>query len=183
MTMLKRVKLSRRAGRVVRYHTQYLTRPETVAEHVFGVLNILVIMTEGQLSATLLKAALAHDSGEYISGDVPSPVKRRVPGMREAVNLIENGAAGAIYYDAAGGPPTEWEHTLLKVADNLDGLLKCAEERAMGNYTISESYGDGTSVGGNYCAYLEDMLPKLGGGTAADLVQAAITEWHWGEKK
>lgn len=179
---MKRVKMARRAGRVNRYHTEFLVRPENVAEHTFNVLNLLVIMLDGGVSNNLLINALYHDGGEYVSGDIPSPVKRQVPGMKEAINKIE-----AIGTDSTIGylpPITVWEHMMLKVADNLDGMLKCIEERAMGNYTIAEEYADRVGgVGGRYCAYLEAMLPDLGGGSAAELVQAAITEWHWGEKK
>lgn len=183
MTTLTRVKLARRAGRVTRYHGQYLARPENIAEHTFGVMNILcIMMAPAGPSANLMLNALYHDGGEYISGDMFSPIKRQVPGLREVCNELEKQGTDMTY----GALPdiTEWEHKLLKVADNLDGLMKCMEERAMGNYTLSEGYYEyPAGVGGQYCKYLEAMLPDLGGGPAAELVQAAITEWHWGEKK
>lgn len=176
-TNLQKVALARRAGRVSRFHTQYLMRPENIAEHTYGVMNLLVMMTGGQLTANLLINALYHDGGEYLSGDVPSPVKKRVEGLRGAINDIEDLGTQATIGDLP--PLTEWEYKLLKVADNLDGMLKCIEERAMGNYTIAEGYGDGRSVGGNYCAYLETQLEELGGGPIAALVQEAITKWKW----
>lgn len=177
MSTLEKVRLARRAGRVNRYHGQYLSRPENVAEHTFGVLSILAIMTNGQIGHDLMLNALFHDGGEYISGDIPSPVKGAIPGLRAAANAMEKVGTDA----TIGQLPelTEWEYKLLKVADNLDGLMKCTEERDLGNYTISEPYAGFKSVGDNYADYLKLQLEDLGGGPIAELVQAAITQWHW----
>lgn len=175
--MLNRVVLSRRAGRVVRYHGQYLARPENIAEHTFGVLNILAIMTGGQLSKNLMLNALFHDGGEYISGDMFSPIKRQVPGLREACNALEKEGT-----DATIGflpPITEWEHRILKVADNLDGLMKCIEERAMGNYTIGEVYYEYEGgVGGQYAKYLADQALSIGGDIIPALINQAVDKWN-----
>lgn len=178
MSIVQSVKLARRAGRVTRYHGQYLMRPENIAEHTFGVLNILAIMTGGQLTPALLLNALYHDGGEYISGDMFSPIKKMVPGLREACNALEE--VGTNMTIGALPALTDWEHKLLKVADNLDGMFKCLEERAMGNYTLAEGYYEyAGGVGGQYCLYLEAQLQELGAGPIAELVQSAITEWKW----
>jgi 5'-deoxynucleotidase YfbR-like HD superfamily hydrolase len=178
MSVLRRVTLSRRAGRVTRYHGQYLTRPENIAEHTFGVLNILTIMTNGQLSQALLLNALYHDGGEYISGDMFSPIKRAVPGLREACNELEKQGTD----ETIGELPalTEWEYKILKVADNLDGLIKCTEEYRMGNYTIGETYGgyDG-GVGGQYAKYLRTQLEGMGGGPISALIVEALQAWEF----
>lgn len=179
MSDYTRITLARRAGRVVRYHGQYLIRPENIAEHTFGVLNILAIMTGGQISAALMLNALFHDGGEYISGDMFSPIKRSVPGLRDACNALEKEGT-----DATIGPlPTlsDWEHKILKVADNLDGLFKCIEERDMGNYTIGEGYSDfKNGVGGQYALYLEDQAKLMGGGPIAALIEEAVYNWKKG---
>lgn len=172
------IELARRAGRVTRYHGQYLMRPENVAEHTFGVLNILAIMTDGQISSNLLLNALYHDGGEYISGDMFSPVKKQVPGLREVCNAMEKQGTDA----TIGKLPelTEWEHKLLKVADNLDGLIKCTEEYRMGNYTIGETYHEyEDGVGGQYAKYLRSQLGEMGGGPISDLIKDAIATWEF----
>lgn len=177
MSEYRRVELARRAGRVVRYHGQYLARPENVAEHTFGVLNILAIMTNGQLSQALLLNALYHDGGEYISGDMFSPIKKLVPGLRETCNELEKQGTDK----TIGALPqlTEWEHKILKVADNLDGLIKCIEEYRMGNYTIGETYHEyEDGVGGQYALYLRGQRSELGGGPIGDLVDSAIKQWE-----
>ena len=177
MTNYRRVELARRAGRVSRYHGQYLARPENIAEHTFGVMNILVIMTGGQLSANLLITALYHDGGEYISGDMFSPIKKLVPGLRETCNALEKEGT-----DETVGPLPEltaWEYKLLKVADNLDGLIKCTEEYRMGNYTIGETYHEyEDGVGGQYALYLRGQRSELGGGPIGDLIDKAIDQWE-----
>lgn len=173
-SMLDRAHLARRAGRVTRYHAQTLLRPENVAEHTFGLVNLLMILTERQLRPELIMAAMAHDMGEYVSGDIPSPVKRSMTDeSRMAIAAMEDTAMGMIH--GSGWELSDWEYLLLKTADNLDGLLKCIEEKRMGNYTIEE-------CGKNYAAYLSAQLEGLGGGIAAELVQLALTEWHWSHK-
>lgn len=173
---LRRVEMSRRAGRVSRYHGQYLARPENIAEHTFGVLNILVIMTDGSISKNLMLNALFHDGGEYISGDMFSPIKKVVPGLREACNALEK--VGTDMTVGALPELTEWEYKLLKVADNLDGLLKCIEEFSMGNYTIGETYYEYVGgVGGQYASYLEKQAAEMGAGPIAGLITQATNKW------
>lgn len=175
-TILERAHLARRAGRVTRYHAQTLLRSEDVATHTFGLMNLLVIMTGGTIRGELLLAALAHDMGEYATGDIPSPVKRAMDqDSRDEIRALEDIAMVAIHENGALWKISDWEYLLLKSADNLDGLLKCIEEKRMGNYMIEE-------CGENYANYLSTQLPALGGGPAAELVQLALTEWHWSHK-
>lgn len=160
-----------------RFHTQFLLKPENVAEHTFGLLNILLLLTDGQVRAELLVAALQHDMGEYLSGDVPSPVKRSSAEARTAINNIEAIGLRDIYDEPTVGL-SDWEYLLLKTADSLDGLFKCYEERQMGNYSLTH---EGDPIGDNYALYLESQLPALGGGPAAEVVRAALHQWHWRE--
>lgn len=172
--ILDRVHLGRRAGRVQRYHTQYLIRPESVAEHTFGLINIIMVMTGRQVTSKLLLAAMAHDQGEYLTGDIPSPVKNSVPGLRETLGAVEDHAMMEIH-EGVFEELSAWEYLVLKTADNLDGLIKCIEEKRMGNYTIEE-------CGQNYANYLSAKLGDMGDGPMAEMVQLALTEWHWSHK-
>lgn len=172
---IERVKLARRAGRVQRYHQHALLRPENVAEHTFGLVNLLMIMTDRQITAKLLMAAMVHDMGEYVSGDIPSPVKHGAGlAFKDIINAIEDKAMHDIHgkeWEAL----SDWEYLLLKTADNLDGLFKCIDERSLSNKGV-------IFIGDKYAEYLEAQLPALGGGPAADLVRAALNEWHWSDK-
>ncbi len=174
-TILEKAHLARRAGRVTRYHQHTLLKTENVAEHTFGLVNLLMIMTGRQLTAKLLMAAMAHDMGEYVSGDIPSPVKHGLgPEFKEMINKLEDDAMHEIH-GADWEELSTWEYLLLKTADNLDGLLKCIDEKHMGNMTTE-------FIGDKYAEYLDAQLPALGGGPAAELVQLALTEWHWSHK-
>ena len=163
------IRAARRAGRVTRYHTSTLVKGEDVAQHTFNMMNLLMVMLNGQVSPALLKAALLHDQGEYVTGDIPSPVKRAM--KLNELDIMETAAINYIHY--AGSPSlTEWEHLLLKVADNLDGLLKCTEELRLGNYELD-------MVGKTYVSYLNELLPSLGGGGVATMVINAIHDFTY----
>lgn len=147
----RRVELARQAGKVARYHARSLVRPESVAEHTFNVLNLIMIITEMRPSYRLITAALLHDMGEYATGDIPSPVKRAMD--QQTLNKIE-----AMEWDAVKrihpdfvDEITVTEKAILKFADNLDGLFKCCEELELGNQPMIE-------CGENYANYVADML-------------------------
>lgn len=169
--MNSKLRAARRAGRVARYHTSTLVHREDVAQHSFNLMNILMVMLNGNVSNDLLVAALLHDQGEYLTGDIPSPVKKMLPpAAKSHIEMVEEQAVNMIH--AKGHPVlTEWEHTMLKVADNLDGLLKCIEEVELGNQDL-------IITGSTYCIYLENLLPKLGGSQSGDMVTDAIKEFN-----
>lgn len=154
--MLSYIKVARAAGNVKRYHTHELLKEEKVGQHTFNMLNILMIVTDRNLSRNLMMAALVHDMGEYETGDIPSPIKKLNPGLREQLNELEDRAMRAAH---VGFYPelSEWEYKLLKFADNLDGLLKVTDELRLGNKTVRW-------VGEKYLAYLlsmEDLGPTM----------------------
>jgi len=76
-----------RAGSVKRFHIVNTTRTQTLAEHQYGV-AILTGEIAARLGlepaavASLVAAAIVHDSGETRTGDIPTPTKRR---LREAL--------------------------------------------------------------------------------------------------
>lgn len=154
--MLLNIKVARAAGNVKRYHTHELLKEEKVGQHTFNMLNILMIVTDRNLSRNLMMAALVHDMGEYETGDIPSPVKRASPELKPILDDIEDRAMRAAH---VGFYPqlTPWEHKLLKFADNLDGLLKIIDELKLGNKTVRW-------VGERYLSYLrtmEDLGPTM----------------------
>ena len=86
-----------------------------------------------------------HDATEIITGDMPTPVKYYNPLIRHAYKEVESVAKDELL----GGLPeemrayyepvlqdTEKEAVLwlyVKAADKLSALVKCIEERSMGN--------------------------------------------------
>lgn len=171
MSMLKQAQLARRAGNVQRYHTQMLLRSETVAQHTFNMLNLLHIVTHGIFSPQLMNAILVHDMGEYATGDIPSPGKRALNKEAKDSFLAAEDAAMRAIHPGIAIDLTSYEHSVLKLCDNLDGLLKCTEERMMGNRIIQE-------CAENYIAYLEQGHYGWGPSATA-IINEAIEEYRY----
>lgn len=89
--------------------------------------------------------ALFHDCTEIITGDMPTPVKYYAPEIREAYHEVETAAKNSLLkglpalFQEIYEPlllETEEEKELwklVKAADKLSALIKCMEERKMGN--------------------------------------------------
>ena len=89
--------------------------------------------------------ALFHDTTEIITGDMPTPVKYYAPEIRKAYHRVEAAAKEELLkglplqlrdkYEPLLQETEEekelWE--LVKAADRLSALIKCIEERRMGN--------------------------------------------------
>jgi 5'-deoxynucleotidase YfbR-like HD superfamily hydrolase len=142
---MKEVYNSLAAGRVRRFHTARMVCPQDVAQHSFNVCN-LVRLLGGSMYAQL--AAIHHDMGEYAVGDIPSPVKREfdTDTRRQIENMEEEGVEGC-------GLPlvalNDSDVRILKMADNLDGLITCIEEVRMGNTDL-------VPIGERYSEYLRE---------------------------
>lgn len=143
---------SRLAGRVRRYHTCRMICPQDVAQHSFNVCN-LVRLLGGSMYAQL--AAIYHDMGEYACSDVPSPVKRAL-GPQAKAGLEKMEAEGMVACGIDSDIPlNEKDAKILKVADNLEGLITCYEEVRMGNQDL-------VPAGWRYAEYLlQDDAHKL----------------------
>lgn len=129
---MKSITLIRRGGGVRRYHTEPTIRQQNVAEHSWGVAQ-LVAEVYPNASSTLLLAALNHDVAEYYTGDIPAPVKWECPGIREYLDPIER----RFWADVGGEYAlTNHEYQILKWCDSAELVLWCLEEEDMGNRTV-----------------------------------------------
>ena len=142
-----RMKLIRRWG------LMRSTYPENVQEHSLRVAmaaHALALIRNRLFGGTVDPAraavlALYHDSGEVLTGDLPSPIKYRNREIRSAYREIEASAAGALLAMvpeplredyrplllADAGDPEE--RVIVKAADKLCAWMKCLEETAAGN--------------------------------------------------
>ena len=89
--------------------------------------------------------AIYHDCGEIITGDLPTPVKYFNPDIKNAYRAVESSARSDLLnmlpeelradYEAVLAPAGEDAalKPILKAADKLSALIKCIEERRMGN--------------------------------------------------
>jgi 5'-deoxynucleotidase len=92
-------------------------------------------------------AALLHDAGEIITGDMPTPVKYHNPELRAAYGKLESEATARLvnllpsemresyrlYMDADSGEDADLVHA----ADKLAAHIKCIEELTAGNREFS----------------------------------------------
>lgn len=174
---LMRVNKARRSGRVRRFHTTETIKVEDVAQHSFNIQNLLLIMlgTE-EVSRDLLLAALTHDMGEIETGDIPANVKKALPpAVRAEVEALEKAAVFSIHPKLAVRLSQD-EVRYLKIADRLDGLLKCSDEVRLGNTTI-------TQIGERYCDYLSTLLEDEPSDEIHSFVVEAIYEFRKGYLK
>lgn len=143
---VKAYNLARAGGGVRRYHTYRVVCEDTVASHSWGVAVVLDMLYAGQAPAKLLRAALYHDVAEHVFGDIPSPAKRAFNSdelrKQEDKLMVEHSMFTVL---------SDWERFVLKVADILDGLIYCTEERERGNATL-------VSVWNTYHGYAKQKL-------------------------
>ena len=89
--------------------------------------------------------AMYHDVTEIITGDLPTPIKYYSPEIKGAYDEIEQKAKNTLVSYLPDDlkedfeplfcktPQEEEAWTLVKAADKLSALIKCLEERQMGN--------------------------------------------------
>ena len=135
------------------------TMPEDVAQHTMQVAMLAhalcVIentMFGGKLNAERAATlALYHEAAEVVTGDLPTPVKYYDSDINRAYKNIEQRAEQKLI----GTLPDELksafsvyvtpdkssaEYVMVKRADKLSALIKCAEELAVGNKEFEKAY-------------------------------------------
>jgi 5'-deoxynucleotidase YfbR-like HD superfamily hydrolase len=126
------------AGAVRRYHAKRVLVDQTVADHSWGVMIILLWLYYPNLpSAKLFQLAAMHDVPELITGDIPAPAKWRSAALREAVNLLECEIAMDL------GLPLNYDDPILVFADNAELVMHCLAELRMGNKDFQSTYEKG----------------------------------------
>lgn len=128
------------------------TETENVAEHCLmtGILaHALAVIKNGLFGGNLdadkiMTAAVYHDAGEVVTGDLPAPIKYFNPDIQKAYKKLESVAADKLlamlpdklrpaYYPAFKPEPASYEYALIKTADKLSAYIKCLDELKTGN--------------------------------------------------
>lgn len=130
------------------------TRNETICEHSLDtaiLAHALAVLRNRRFGGNVNpeKAALLaifHDAPEILTGDLPTPIKYYNPTIRTAYQEVERMAEDRLLaylpddlrpdYKALLHQETAENEELLplvKASDKLSALIKCVEERAMGN--------------------------------------------------
>lgn len=118
------------AARVVRYHTAQTLRTQNLADHQWGVAMIVSAVAGEHLTVELLKAALAHDLSEKVTGDVPAPAKWASESLTTVLKTWEDQ-----YHEdhSLNYTLTKAQLSILKWADMCELFLFCLNERELGN--------------------------------------------------
>lgn len=118
----------RDAAAVRRFHTKRTIQTDTLARHSFGVMQLIHFVWP-ECRKELVLAGMFHDLPEYVTGDIPAPVKRESPQMAVLLEELEKGA-GPLYQDFHLTPA---EETVLRWCDMVELALWCTEEVTLGN--------------------------------------------------
>ena len=154
MQLKERLLFAYNGGKTKRFHTSDTFTEQTVSDHSFGV-AILVTMIHPRAHRELIMAALCHDLAEHQVGDVSAVVKRQSTELKTTLDFMEDKLLRdhSFNYDDL---ITKEERFILKLADNMDGMMYCVRERRFGGrcHYIFDNYL-------NYTVELmrEDILP------------------------
>jgi len=147
------------SGGVTRWHARpEVTAPQTNADHHGRVAQIMLYFWPN-VSQELIYAALHHDCGELVTGDVPYSVKLARPELAKMLGEVEEQACDDMGVTRTN--ITQGEHRILKFCDRLEAYTFIAmhHPHLLGNADWIEGR-----------AHIDDTAKKLG-------VQARLKEW------
>lgn len=146
----------RRLSVVPRWVIVPTLKRQTVDAHSFHTTWIFVwVAAKKGFEVTVedLLYVMAHDADEAVTGDVPSPAKRRATGASQTHGGPDIAADAS---DARGTPSRgETRHALLKVADTLEAALFLYEEHIMGNKALHQVANDVNVSGDKWARKLD----------------------------
>jgi 5'-deoxynucleotidase YfbR-like HD superfamily hydrolase len=123
------------SGRVKRWHAFPIIGEQTVADHAWGVALIVAEIAEDELSISLLKAALTHDSPELLTGDMPYQTKKRWPELAQTLLTAEMEVEREYGIDFHLNVK---QREILKWADMFELLMFADAQRNLGNRNVVE---------------------------------------------
>jgi 5'-deoxynucleotidase YfbR-like HD superfamily hydrolase len=152
--------LNRALAHIMRFSAHPQHFPESVAEHSFYTAYFTLVLCrmlerEGEKidTAKAMSMALVHDTEEMFSGDILGPFKHHSSEVKEAVHKVNleliHDAFEGLRKDVASYLVALWseegrgesmEAQVVKMADRLSLLSKCAEEVKAGNSFFENIY-------------------------------------------
>lgn len=136
MSDLENFEFIYRAGRVKRYHVETIIGEQTVADHSWGVANLLLEIFKDFVSRDLLLAALWHDVPERTTGDTPATAKWLSYTLR---SVLENLEEEIIKQKLPDYPDLfDDQKLMLKIADISELIYFCTRQVRMGNVYCDE---------------------------------------------
>jgi 5'-deoxynucleotidase YfbR-like HD superfamily hydrolase len=171
----------RRLAKVIRYSTRIRSFDESVSTHTFFVVLYTAILSDILIKKGIevdkskaMTRALVHDLAEQTSGDIIRTFKADLP---EAFNRLEeisvNKSLQTLPEELKNEYSENWqkmfddlEGLIVKVADDISGLMYCYESIKMGNqyfYGIYQHYFDRLmkEIKGTKLEFLKKEFKKL----------------------
>lgn len=118
--------------------------------HALAVINNVYF--DGKLSPDRAAVyAMYHDVPEIITGDLPTPVKYFAPEIKDAYKVVEETAVHKLLDSLPADMRDVYENILkedriddeyrrlVKAADKISALIKCVEEKRMGNQEFCQA--------------------------------------------
>lgn len=107
----------RLAGEVLRYHVWPHIRQQSVGEHCWQLLR-LTLKLWPEVPKHVMEYIVHHDTGEIAVGDIPFPVKRNNPALKQIMDELEQKALA----DMSLSLPklSDIEHRTLKYIELLE---------------------------------------------------------------
>ena len=137
----------RNGGNVKRYHTIPIIREQNNAAHSWGV-AVLFDQLWGVKSMNGVRASLYHDCAEYLTGDLPAPIKKSSKEVAKVIKQLEDDFNAEL--DIAIDINKE-DQVKVKFCDCLEGALFCLEELEMGNKMVADVFS-------KYMEYLREQV-------------------------
>ena len=132
----KRIMRMREGGHVQRCHCMPHHGTYDVAQHTF---HMLILMEElhPNPSRELYSLILRHDLMERWTGDSPATAKRWMPGLKIALTGAEEELEKRTGIEAyLGDHVTESDRRWLKALDQVEFILWCEDQIALGNLNV-----------------------------------------------
>ena len=134
------------AGNVIRYHATPHVKPQTVAEHTWGV-AVIYTYIKNLIGHERVDAShvLLHDCAELFTGDVPFTLKRDHPTIKQLFDQVEEYYAENLMVPQFNDFPEN--KLIMKVADYVEGLIYCSkhERPIKGVRPVMDNYAEGIS--------------------------------------
>jgi 5'-deoxynucleotidase YfbR-like HD superfamily hydrolase len=153
----------RAAGNVRRYHTWAVIKEQTVAEHTWQIMRILLTVWP-EAPRKVIVHALMHDAGE-MSGDIQYPFKLMFTELKSGSEKAENYVRKA--QQETGAPP-EAAHPLSTFERHV---FKCCDNLEMWEYGLRE-----VNLGNRYALIIVNRMQRAVAQNIADILSQEGTQ-------